>query len=477
MATAIADFCRLLIGGHWIEASSTYSVRSPYDGIEIAEVAWGTETHAMAAIDAAERAMDARLPAHVRIQILERVAANLEVRKADFAKTIALEAGKPIVAAEAEVDRARQTLLFSASAARMCREEIVNLDAHPAGERKLGLLYRFPAGIVAAITPFNFPLNLVLHKIAPAFAAGCAVVLKPADKTPLSALFLGQLFLQAGLPPGWLNIIVGDAPGIADVFARDKRVKVISFTGSAEIGWKLRANSPNKKVLLELGNSTPLIILADADLERASSVIVANGFGFAGQTCISVQRVYAEHVVYDSLVKKLLEKIENLIVGDPLNRDTQVGPVITKASRDRLISWIRDAENAGAKVLAGGFVDEQGILRPTLLANVSHDADICSSEAFGPVVTIMPVSSLKEAVSLANATPYGLQAGLYTKDVTAALSVIPELEFAGITINESPSFRADNMPYGGVKASGNTREGPQYALDEYTERRLVVLAL
>ncbi len=452
-------------------------MRSPYDGEEVAEVAWGNRAHAEAAIDAAQRAMTLPLAAHSRAQILEEVSARLKSRRADFARTIALEAGKPITAAELEVDRAVQTLLFSASAARTSGGEVVNFDAHPAAVGRLGIVLRVPAGIVAAITPFNFPLNLVAHKIAPAFAAGCATVLKPADKTPVSAILLGELFVDAGLPDGWINIVVGEAKEIGNVFLHDERVKVISFTGSAEVGWGLRANAPKKKVLLELGNATPVIVLADADLDEAASAITAHGFGFAGQTCISIQRVYVERSIHDALLEKLVPKIRQLIVGDPLNRDTQIGPVITQASRDRLLSWIRAAEERGAVPLTGGGVDERGMLQPTLLTQVSSDMEICSNEAFGPVVSIMPVSGLDEAIELANGTPYGLQAGLFTKDIARALLAVPHLEFAGVTINESPSFRADNMPYGGVKNSGNTREGPQYAFEEYTERRLIVLKL
>jgi acyl-CoA reductase-like NAD-dependent aldehyde dehydrogenase len=477
MATAVETGMNLLIGGEWVQTGHKFSVRSPYDESTIAEIAWGNRSHARAAIDAAERAMKSPFPLHRRAQILEEVAGKLKERRSLFARTIALEAGKPIAAAGVEVDRAVQTLIFSATAARNLHGDAMALDAHPAGEGRLAVVLRAPVGIVVAITPFNFPLNLVAHKIGPALAAGCACILKPADKAPLSGLLLGELFAEAGLPPGWLNVVVGDAEELANVFTTDERVKAISFTGSAEVGWSLRAKAPKKKVLLELGNSTPVIVLHDADLEQAARAVVAHGFGFGGQTCISIQRVYAESPIYQPLIDKLLPKIEALRTGDPLNPDTQVGPLITTASRDRVLSWIYDAQQQGAKVITGGSLNENGLLRPTLLTDVSPEMSVSCREVFGPVVVVSAVQNLEQAIELANGTPYGLHAGIFTDDVNSALTAAMRLEFGGVTINESPSFRADQMPYGGVKASGNTREGPAYAVEELSERRLVVLRL
>jgi acyl-CoA reductase-like NAD-dependent aldehyde dehydrogenase len=376
-----------------------------------------------------------------------------------------------------EVDRAVQTLIFSATAARTLTGESMTLDAHPAGEGRLALVLRVPIGVVVAITPFNFPLNLVAHKVGPALAAGCACILKPADKAPLSGLLLAELFAEAGLPAGWLNVVVGDAQELADTFINDGRVRAISFTGSAEVGWGLRARAAKKKVLLELGNSTPLIVLQDADLDQAATAIVAHGFGFGGQTCISIQRVYVENPVRQALLEKLLPKMKDLKVGDPLDPRTQVGPLITEASRDRVCAWIEEAHQQGAEVLTGGSVNEEGILQPTLLTNVSPQISVSCKEVFGPVVVLSPVSSLEQAVEFANSTPYGLHAGIFTGDVNAALTAATRLEFGGVTINESPSYRADQMPYGGVKGSGNTREGPKYAVEELTERRVVVFRL
>jgi acyl-CoA reductase-like NAD-dependent aldehyde dehydrogenase len=334
-----------------------------------------------------------------------------------------------------------------------------------------------PIGIVAAISPFNFPLNLVAHKVGPGFAAGCAVVLKPAGATPLSALLLAQAFEDAGQPAGWLNVIVGKSRDIGDVLTEDERVRMITFTGSSEVGWGIRARANKKKVSLELGNSTPLIVLADADLDKAAAAIAAHGYSFAGQSCISIQRVYVEDSVHDALMEKLTPKVEALKVGDPLDADTQVGPVIDHENRDRITEWVNDAVAGGAKLVTGGQVDDAGVLHPVLLDDVSLDMKVSCNEVFGPVVTVSRVSGLEQAVELANGTNYGLQAGIYTQDITKALSAARTLDFGGVTLNEAPTYRADQMPYGGVKDSGNTREGPKFAVQEMTEPRMVVINL
>jgi acyl-CoA reductase-like NAD-dependent aldehyde dehydrogenase len=351
------------------------------------------------------------------------------------------------------------------------------MDAHPAGEGKAGLIMRVPIGIVGAISPFNFPLNLVCHKVGPGFAAGCAVVLKPAGATPLSALLLAQAFADAGQPAGWLNVVVGNSSEIGDVITNDERVRMITFTGSSQVGWGIRERANKKKVSLELGNSTPLIVLADGDLEKAATAIAANGYSFAGQSCISVQRVYVEDSAYDALVEKLVPKVQALKVGDPLDPDTQVGPVIDQDNRDRIKSWVDAATSSGATLLAGGDVNDDGLLQPTLLGDVSLDMEVACREVFGPVVTVSRVSDLDEAIAQANGTDYGLQAGIFTQDISKAMRAARQLDFGGVTINEAPTFRADQMPYGGVKESGNTREGPKFAVQEMTEPRMVVISL
>ena len=468
---------KLLIGGEWYETGETIDVTSPYDGSVVGRVAYGGADDARRAIDAAEQAMKTPIPAHKRAAVLDGVAELLRERRDEFARTIAEEAGKPLTTAGMEVDRAVQTMTFSALEARRLTGETVPMDAHPAGEGHAGLILRMPIGIVAAISPFNFPLNLVAHKVGPGFAAGCAVVLKPAGATPLSALLLAQAFEDAGQPAGWLNVIVGKSRDIGDVLTEDERVRMITFTGSSEVGWGIRARANKKKVSLELGNSTPLIVLADADLDKAAAAIAAHGYSFAGQSCISIQRVYVEDSVHDALMEKLMPKVEALKVGDPLDADTQVGPVIDHENRDRITEWVDDAVAGGAKLVTGGEVDDAGVLHPVLLDDVSLDMKVSCNEVFGPVVTVSRVSGLEQAVELANGTSYGLQAGIYTQDITKALRAARTLDFGGVTLNEAPTYRADQMPYGGVKDSGNTREGPKFAVQEMTEPRMVVINL
>ncbi len=468
---------RLLVGGEWYETGETRDVTSPYDGSVVGRVAYGGADDARRAVDAAEAAMREPVPAHRRAAVLDGVAALLRERRDEFARTIALEAGKPIATAEVEVDRAAQTMTFSAIEARTLSGEMVGMDAHPAGEGKLGLILRLPIGIVGAISPFNFPLNLVAHKIGPAFAAGCAAVLKPAGATPLSALLLARAFQDAGQPDGWLNVIVGRSSEIGDVLTTDERVKLITFTGSSEVGWGIRGRANRKKVSLELGNSTPVIVLADADLDHAATAIAANGYSFAGQSCISIQRVYVASSVHDELMERLTPKVEALRVGDPLDRETQVGPVIDHENRDRIKTWIDEAVAGGARLAAGGEVDGDGLLHPTLLDGVRLEMAVSCNEVFGPVVAVSAVAGLDAAIAGANGTDYGLQAGIFTRDLPSALRAAQELEFGGVTINEAPTFRADQMPYGGVKESGNTREGPRFAVHEMTEPRMVVVNL
>ena len=468
---------KLYVDGEWYETGETTDVTSPYDGSVVGRVAYGGADDARRAIDAAARAMESPLPAHKRAEILDGVAALLRERRDEFARTIAQEAGKPITTAGIEVDRAVQTITFSALEARRLTGETVPMDAHPAGEGKAGLILRVPIGVVAAISPFNFPLNLVCHKVGPGFAAGCAVVLKPAGATPLSALLLAQAFADAGQPAGWLNVIVGRSSEIGDVITEDERVRMITFTGSSQVGWGIRQRANKKKVSLELGNSTPLIVLADADLEKAASAIAMHGFAFAGQSCISVQRVYVEDGVHDALIEKLVPKVEALKVGDPLDPATQVGPVIDHDNRDRIKSWVDAATAGGAKLLAGGEIADDGLLHPTLLDDVSLDMDVACHEVFGPVVTVARVSGLEQAIEQANGTDYGLQAGIFTQDITKAMAAAHGLDFGGVTINEAPTYRADQMPYGGVKESGNTREGTKFAVQEMTEPRMVVIQL
>jgi acyl-CoA reductase-like NAD-dependent aldehyde dehydrogenase len=467
---------KLLLDGEWIETGEWHEVRSPYSGERVARVPEAGAEHARRAVDAAAKAMESPLPAHQRAEILDRVATLLRERQDDVAQTICAEAAKPLKAARVEAERAVSTFMMAAVEARRLAGEVVPMDATPAGVGKLAYTLRVPIGVVGAITPFNFPLNLVCHKVAPALAAGCAVVLKPAGQTPLSALLLAELETEAGLPAGWLNVLVGPSAEIGDVLVEDERVRLITFTGSAEVGWRIRERAARKKVNLELGNATPVVVEADAELEQAATKLAANAFAFAGQSCISVQRIYVHRSAYADFIGRFIPKVEALQVGDPAEEDTDVGPVIDEDARERIVSWIEEAKAGGATVLTGGEVAD-GLLRPTVLADVTPEMKVSCLEVFGPLCTVSAYDSVDEAFALANGTEYGLQAGVFTGSVHTALAAANKLEFGGVTVNEAPTFRADQMPYGGVKASGNTKEGPHYAVREMTEERLVVLAV
>jgi acyl-CoA reductase-like NAD-dependent aldehyde dehydrogenase len=475
MATTATER-RLLIGGEWVETGDWREVRSPYSGDVVGRVAQGGADEAGRALDAAEEALQNPLPAHKRAEILVRVAAGLGRRHEEVAQTISAEAGKPIKAARVEAARAMSTYTFAAVEARKLTGEMVPMDASQAGEGKLAFTLRRPRGIVGAISPFNFPLNLVAHKIAPALAAGCPVVLKPAGQTPLSAFLLAELETEAGLPPGWLNVIVGPASAIGDVLVEDDRIRVITFTGSGDVGWSIAERAPRKHVALELGNATPAIVAADADVDAAAEKLAANAFSFAGQSCISVQRIYVVGAAYEPFLEQFLPRVEALKVGDPADDETDVGPVIDEDARTRILEWIDEARAAGAEILTGGDLDDE-LIKPTVIAGAAPDLKVSCEEVFGPVCTVNRVESLDEAIELANSTRYGLQAGIFTASLKSALRAGQELEFGGVTVNEAPTFRADQMPYGGVKASGNTREGPAYSVRELTEERLVVLQL
>ena len=467
---------KLLIGGEWVETGDWVEVRSPYSGELVGRVAKAGATEARRAVDAAEAAMREPLPAHKRAEILVRVAGFLGRRLDEVARTISAEAGKPFKAAKVEATRAMSTYTMAAVEARKLAGEMVPMDASQAGTGKLAFTLLRPIGVVGAISPFNFPLNLVAHKIAPALAAGCAVVLKPASQTPFSALLLAELETEAGLPPGWLNVLVGPAAEIGDVLVEDERVRAITFTGSSGVGWKLAERAARKRVKLELGNATPVIVEADADLDDAAAKLAANAFSFAGQSCISIQRIYVHRSRYDDLLGRFLPQVAALVVGDPADEATDVGPLIDRDARDRVLAWIEEARQAGAEILTGGELDGE-VLQPTVIANAGPELNVSCEEVFGPVCTVTAYDTLDEAIELANGTRYGLQAGIFTSNVKAALDAAQRLEFGGVMINEAPTFRADQMPYGGVKDSGNTREGPAYAVRELTEDRLVVIDL
>lgn len=456
-------------------------VASPYDAGTVGRVPRGSTDDIDAAVAWAKaRRIEGPVSAFERAAILDRAAEHLSRHAVSeqFARRIAGEAGKPLKAARVEVARAADTFRFAAGVARSLTGETIALDAGSAGagSGKLGFVIRVPIGVVAAISPFNFPLNLVVHKVAPAIAAGCPVVLKPASTTPLTALALADLLItECGLDPGDLSVVTCSGATAEHLVAHDD-VDYISFTGSPEVGWSIRAAAPRKKVGLELGNNSPVIIEGDADLTTAAAKVAAAGFAYSGQTCISVQRVYVNEAVFDSFLGELLPVVEALKSGDPLDESTDVSVLITRSETDRVLAAIEAAVDAGAEIQCGGSLSHDGVLLPTVLTNVAPEMDVCATEIFGPVITISRYSDFGEALRLANATRYGLQAGVFTADLAKALEAARSLEFGGVLINEVPSWRADQMPYGGIKDSGNTREGPAYAAFEMTEPRMVVIA-
>src|SRR5262245_24326289 len=464
------------IGDERVTTDDEIVVASPYDGSEIGRVPSCGAAQVYRAVAAAKARLAEPLPAHERAAILDRAAALLAERQEDFARTIAQEAAKPIRTARIEAGRAVDTFRFSAVEARSLTGEVVPLDASVPGTGKLGFTLRVPVGVVGAISPFNFPLNLVAHKVAPAIAAGCPVVLKPASQTPLSALALAALLIdECGLPPGWLNVVTGSGSAVGDPLVLHDDVAMITFTGSPPVGWGIRAKAPRKKVSLELGNNSPLIIEADGDWRTAATKVRVAGFSHAGQSCISTQRIYVQRAVHDDFVAALVDAVSSLVVGPPLDENTEVSALISSGDTERVKAWIDEATAGGAKVATGGVVGEDGVLRPTVLTGVTPDMKVCADEVFGPVVAVAAYDTLDEAIEAANDTRYGLQAAIFTSRIGAGLEAAKRLDFGGVLVNEVPTWRTDQQPYGGVRDSGNTREGPHYAVREMTEPRLVVI--
>ncbi len=468
----------LPIGADRITTGEEITIYAPFDGAELGRVPKAGPEQVDAAVDAAKTALKGDpLLAWERAEILDKAAQRIKDRHEELAQSIASEAAKPIKTARIEAARAAGTFQFAAVEARTLTGEMIAMDANVAGVGKLGFTLRVPVGVVGAISPFNFPLNLVCHKLAPAIAAGCPVVLKPASQTPLTSLLLAEILLdESGLPPGWLNVVTGGGGTVGNALVDHEDVALITFTGSPEVGWGIKGRAPKKKVGLELGNNAPVIVEPDADLELAATKIVAGGYGYSGQTCISVQRVYAHHSIRDALIDRLVPKVEALVVGSPLDDDTDVSALISQSERDRIVGWIDEAIGAGAKVAVGGEV-KNDVLTPTILTNVTPDMKVCSQEVFGPLIGVQGYDSFDEALDLANDSRYGLQAAVFTHDLNTALKAAHSLDFGGVIVNEMPTYRTDQMPYGGVKDSGNTKEGPHYSVREMTEERLVVIQL
>ncbi|MEY2433925.1 MAG: hypothetical protein QOC92_3650 [Acidimicrobiaceae bacterium] len=464
------------LAGERHHAAASIEVVNPYDGTTVGSVPKCTADDVDRAVAAARTMMTrSRLPAYERAEILDRAAVGLRDRQEEFARRIAVEAAKPIKTARVEAARAVSTFQFSAAVARTLTGEMVPLDASDAGVGKLGFVLRVPVGVVGAISPFNFPLNLVAHKVAPAIAAGCAVVLKPASQTPFSAIALAELLLDdCGLPESWLSVVTGGGGEVGNALVDHPDVALITFTGSPPVGWSIRERAPRKRVGLELGNNAPVVIEPSGDWRGAASKIKVAGFSHAGQSCISTQRVYVQRAIHDDFVATLVDQVRQLVIGDPLEEATDVSALIAPDETERVKSWIDDAVGEGAKVQVGGEVHGR-LLEPTVLTDVTNKMKVCSEEVFGPVVAVAAYDEVEDALRLANDTRYGLQAAIFTNELDVALHAARTLDFGGVLVNEVPTWRADQMPYGGVRDSGNTREGPAYAVREMTEERLIVI--
>lgn len=469
----------VFVAGEARETRASTEVRAPWDGSLLGRAGEADEALADEALTLAAQAFPttAGLPSRVRRDLLLAVAQGVSARAESFARTIALEAGKPIALARAEVSRAVATFTLGAEEATRLTGEALPLDHTPASDGALALAMRVPAGPVLAITPFNFPLNLVAHKLAPAFAMGAPVVLKPAPQTPLTALTLAAVVREAcasaGAPAAMLSVLPCAVP-VAESMVRDPRAAVLSFTGSAAVGWSLRAKAGRKKVLLELGGNAAAIVCADADIDHALGRIVAGAYGYAGQVCIKVQRVFVHRDVADRFADALAAKTAATEVRDPLDEATLCGPLIDARNGARVRGWIDEALGAGATLRAGGERDGNRV-RPALLEGAGPGMKVVDEEVFGPVLALHRFGELDEAIAAINAGRYGLQAGIFTRDLDAVTRAFRGLEVGGLVVGDAPTFRADAMPYGGVKDSGFGREGVRYAIEEMTERRTLVL--
>src|SRR6201997_4429042 len=466
-----------LVDGKWVEDGDIIDIKAPYDGAIVGRVFQGRRPHAEAAIAAAVKAFGTtrRLPAFERQRVLRRVSEGIAKRKEEFSRTLCQEAGKPIKQARTEVERAIFTFTVAAEESTRIYGEYLPLDWQEYTAGRWGIVRRFPLGPIAGITPFNFPLNLVAHKVAPAIAAGCPMVLKPAPQTPLCSLLLAEVVQQAGWPDGALNVLPLSNED-AGVLVSDDRLKMISFTGSTTVGWQIKKNSGKKKVVLELGGNAGVIIHSDAGVAYAAERCAVAGFSYAGQSCISVQRILVQRSIFDAFLQRFLEDTRKLRVGDPLDESTDVGPLIRESDAIRAEKWVQEAVAAGAKLLLGG--NRRGSLfEPTVLTATRPDMRVNCEEVFAPVKTVEPYDDFSEAIRRVNDSPYGLQAGLFTRDAKLLFQAYDELEVGSVIAGDIPSFRIDQMPYGGVKDSGLGREGLRYAIEEMTEPKLLVMNL
>jgi acyl-CoA reductase-like NAD-dependent aldehyde dehydrogenase len=466
---------KLFINGEWVEATNYIPLISPYSGKVIAEIPTATVEEVDLALTAAYQARKsmAAMPSHQRAMILEKLANLLENRSDEAAEIIAMEAAKPLTTAKGEVARTIQTYKFAAEEAKRIHGETLPVDAAPGGEGRIAYTVREPIGVIGSITPFNFPMNLVAHKVGPALASGNTVVLKPAEQTPLSAFFLAELLQEAGLPAGALNVVTGKGSIIGEKLVTDERVQKISFTGSPAVGIGIRNKAGLKRVTLELGSNSAVIVDKGVNIDKIISRCVSGAFAFQGQVCISLQRVYVHEELYEAFVEKFIKATKELKIGDPLDPLTDISALISSFDVERTLDWIQEAEQSGATVALGGTA-VGNILHPTVLLGVDSNVKVSCQEVFAPIVLINKFKSVDEAIELVNDSRYGLQAGIYTENIHTALDAVERLHVGGVIINDIPTFRLDHMPYGGVKESGVGREGIKYAIEEMTEQKLVV---
>lgn len=470
------DVQKLWINGEWVTADGQYNLTSPYSGEQIAIIGKASVSQVNQAIEGAHKAYVnfKKTTAYERAEILYRVVEIMRARKEELAEILTKEAAKPLSASLVELDRTIATYQFSAEAAKQAMGETVPMDAAPGAGGRIGFTKRVPIGVVSAITPFNFPFNLVAHKLGPAIAVGNTVVLKPATQTPLSSLVMAEIFKEAGLPDGCLQIITGSGIELSDSLVTHTHVKKVTFTGSGEVGLKIKEKVGLRKITLELGSNAALIVEPSTPIEKVMKRAVGGAFGFAGQVCISLQRIYVHQSIYTDFVEQFVAETKKLKVGDPSLLETDVSAMIHPQEVERIQNWITDAVTQGAVIAAGGQVNDR-ICMPTVMTNVKSDMKIVCEETFAPIVSIVPYSTLDEAIDFVNASHLGLNAGIYTNVLTDALEAADKLEAGAVIINDIPTFRVDNMPYGGVKQSGYGREGIRYAIEEMTDLKLITI--
>jgi len=469
---------KMLINGKWLSGNETIDVVNPYNHELLGTVPKATKQDVDKAIASAQSAFKtmAEMPAHQRAVILEKTSALIQKHRNELATLIASEAGKAWKYALSEVGRAAETFKFAAEEAKQIHGETIPMDASVGSEQRMGFFIRTPIGVIGAISPFNFPLNLVAHKVAPAIAAGNSLVLKPATSTPLTALKLGELLLEAGLPDGGINIIIGSGSTVGDWLVTDPRVAMITFTGSPSVGKYIISRGGLKKYTMELGSNSQVIICEDADMDKAIPRCVMGSFANSGQVCISVQRMYVQRDILDEFTARFVAATRKQVVGDPLSKNCDVGPMIDIHEAERAEMWVNEAVEAGAEILTGGKRSDQ-IFEPTVLTHVTPAMKVVSDEIFAPVVSILPYEHFDEMIEMVDNSKYGLQAGIYTRDLNRAFSAVKKLNVGGIIINDVPTYRVDHMPYGGNKESGIGREGLKYAIEEMTNIRMVVFEL